>query len=83
MSFRSQVAATDLIGCGDKSGEAGFDGVYFQCEPPHENINGFKGSFSYGREGEKRPLFLDNILLRGCALRNTDWVVGFVVYTGK
>jgi magnesium-transporting ATPase (P-type) len=24
-----------------------------------------------------------NILLRGCKLKNTDWVVGVVVYTGK
>lgn len=28
------------------------------------------------------PLTADNLLLRGCSLRKTDWVVGVVVYTG-
>jgi len=30
----------------------------------------------------KQPLFMDHIILRGCSLRNTDWIVGLSVYTG-
>ncbi|KAI1037883.1 hypothetical protein LB505_001641 [Fusarium chuoi] len=28
------------------------------------------------------PITIDNLLLRGCNLRNTEWIVGVVVYTG-
>ncbi|PVH16497.1 uncharacterized protein CXQ87_004790 [Candidozyma duobushaemuli] len=32
---------------------------------------------------EKEAITYDNVLLRGCALRNTKWVIGVVVYTGS
>lgn len=32
---------------------------------------------------ECEPITITNLLLRGCVLRNTDWVVACVVYTGK
>ncbi|CZR51538.1 related to ATPase II [Phialocephala subalpina] len=28
------------------------------------------------------PISINNLLLRGCNLRNTDWILGVVVYTG-
>lgn len=31
---------------------------------------------------EKIPLDNGNFILRGCALRNTEWVIGLVCYTG-
>ncbi|KAJ3065340.1 hypothetical protein HDU98_011284 [Podochytrium sp. JEL0797] len=31
----------------------------------------------------KVPLTINSILLRGCILRNTEWVVGLVLFTGK
>jgi magnesium-transporting ATPase (P-type) len=36
-----------------------------------------------GDKAEKLPLGFGQLLLRGCTLRNTRWVVGFVVFTGK
>lgn len=29
------------------------------------------------------PLSVNNIMLRGCILRNTEWVIGLVVFTGR
>jgi phospholipid-translocating ATPase len=35
------------------------------------------------RPGEKvEPITTNELLLRGCALRNTEWVIGIVVFTG-
>lgn len=34
-----------------------------------------------GGEG-KEPVTINELLLRGCALRNTKWVIGLVVFTG-
>jgi phospholipid-translocating ATPase len=28
------------------------------------------------------PITINNLLLRGCTVRNTNWIVGFVVFTG-
>ncbi|KAE8450337.1 hypothetical protein EG329_006765 [Mollisiaceae sp. DMI_Dod_QoI] len=35
-------------------------------------------------QGEEmaEPISINNLLLRGCNLRNTDWILGVVVYTG-
>jgi phospholipid-translocating ATPase len=35
------------------------------------------------QEHDSIPLNISNILLRGSVLRNTDWVIGLVAYTGK
>ncbi|HMD13748.1 MAG TPA: hypothetical protein VKI62_03915, partial [Bacteroidota bacterium] len=29
------------------------------------------------------PVSIENLLLRGCNLKNTDWVIGVVVFTGE
>lgn len=51
------------------------------CEPPNSIIQHFNGSmFINGREV---GLDMSNFLLRGSTLRNTKWVFGVVVYTGK
>ena len=28
------------------------------------------------------PITINNMLLRGCSLRNTEWILGLVVFTG-
>jgi phospholipid-translocating ATPase len=37
------------------------------------------------KEGRERtePITIDSMLLRGCTLRNTGWVIGIVVFTGE
>jgi phospholipid-transporting ATPase len=56
-----------------------------RCEQPNPHINKFAGKVEVQVEGcgvEVMPLSAKNILLRGCNLRNTDWVYGLVLNTG-
>ena len=56
-------------------------GAYVACEAPNDKVNDFSGQLYL--EGHD-PSFLqrENMLLRGCQLRNTDWALGLVVSTG-
>ena len=49
-------------------------------EGPNQYLSKFQGAFVFGQS--KVPLGINNFLLRGCSLRNTDYVFGCVVYTG-
>ncbi|MBE3044537.1 phospholipid-translocating P-type ATPase [Candidatus Bathyarchaeota archaeon] len=61
-------------------------------EGPHPNLYKYNGAIKWRQRlpddpsGEPEtltePLTIDNILLRGCTLRNTEWVLGVVVFTG-
>ncbi|KAH9991941.1 hypothetical protein BJV74DRAFT_884730 [Russula compacta] len=56
-------------------------------EPPHPNLylyNGvlrFQDQHSGQLKGE--PVTINEMILRGCSIRNTAWVIGLVVFTGK
>ena len=52
-----------------------------EAEAPHGNLYQFKGRIKVGRKNYS--LDYEQMLLKGTYLRNTDWVVGLVVYTGK
>ena len=54
-------------------------------EPPHANLYAYNGVLRFNDpEGAERlePVTTNELLLRGCALRNTNWVIGLVVFTG-
>ena len=50
--------------------------------PPSTKIYHFTGSIPLST-GERIPLTKDNLLLRDCMLRNTDYIEGLVVYAGE
>ena len=64
-----------------------------ESEPAHANLYQYSGIIRWTqRDGAKpeasgkemaEPLSIHNLLLRGCSLRNTQWVLGVVVYTGQ
>ncbi|TYZ57193.1 hypothetical protein PybrP1_011143 [[Pythium] brassicae (nom. inval.)] len=58
------------------------DGVKLGCEPPNRRIDKFKGSILFP-SGSSAELDISHVLLRGTHLKDTDWVVGCVVYTGN
>ncbi|XP_042867985.1 phospholipid-transporting ATPase VA-like isoform X1 [Penaeus japonicus] len=49
---------------------------------PSTKIYHFTGTIPLP-SGERVPLTKDNLLLRDCALRNTDYIEGIVVYAGR
>ena len=51
------------------------------CEAPNNAIYKFEGQWLQENE-QAIPLGADNIILRGCSLRNTDHVYGVVIFTG-
>jgi len=64
-----------------------------QCELPNPDIENFSGNFELVEGGAEQgagagggaavtPITPDNLVLRGCVLRSSDWVYGFVINTG-
>ncbi|XP_010529256.1 PREDICTED: phospholipid-transporting ATPase 1-like [Tarenaya hassleriana] len=52
-----------------------------KCEQPNRNIYEFTATMEFN--GQQFPLSQSNIVLRGCQLKNTDWIIGVVVYAGQ
>lgn len=61
-------------------------------EPPQPNLYKYNGVIRWTQKISddpdaptremQEPVTIDNMLLRGCNLRNTDWALGVVVFTG-
>ncbi|KAJ3682917.1 hypothetical protein LUZ60_013144 [Juncus effusus] len=52
-----------------------------RCEQPNRNIYEFTAAMEFNNT--RVPLGQANIVLRGCQLKNTDWLIGVVVYAGQ
>lgn len=88
MKTALKCGGTNNLKHSDDLGDVKF---WVECDAPNPHLYTFKGTIHYenydavGRlvnADEKEPITPDNILLRGCTLRNTKWVIGLVVYTG-
>ncbi|NWS92553.1 AT8B2 ATPase, partial [Toxostoma redivivum] len=77
MKVRQAIPVTAELG--DTSQLARFDGEVI-CEPPNNKLDKFGGTL-YWKEN-KYPLSNQNMLLRGCVLRNTEWCFGLVIFAG-
>lgn len=51
-----------------------------KCEDPNDNLYSFVGTLEY--DGRQHPLSIQQILLRGSKLRNTEFIYGVVIFTG-
>lgn len=57
-------------------------------EPPQANLYKYNGAIKWEQNVSgspiemSEPVTIDNVLLRGCNLRNTEWVLGVVLFTG-
>uniref|UniRef100_A0A3Q3SH22 Phospholipid-transporting ATPase n=1 Tax=Mastacembelus armatus TaxID=205130 RepID=A0A3Q3SH22_9TELE len=52
-----------------------------ECENPNNDLSNFKGYIEHS-SGVRVGLHNSNLLLRSCTIRNTETVVGIVVYAG-
>jgi phospholipid-translocating ATPase len=59
---------------------------YLDSEPPHQNLYVYHGVLKFADpttgEEKQNAVTINELLLRGCAIRNTSWVIGLVVFTG-
>ena len=68
--------------------EKALEGAVIQCEAPNNQLYKFEGKWvglgaDGGADGDAElGVSVDNVLLRGSTLRNTDWIAGVVVFTG-
>lgn len=51
-----------------------------QCEQPNNSLYTFTGNLVI--ENQTLPLSPNQLLLRGCSLKNTEYIVGTVIFTG-
>ncbi|CAD6211092.1 unnamed protein product [Miscanthus lutarioriparius] len=61
-----------------------YDDAYsglIKCEQPNRNIYEFTATMELN--SQRVPLGQSNIVLRGCQLKNTEWIIGVVVYAGQ
>ncbi|KAH0563041.1 hypothetical protein GP486_002387 [Trichoglossum hirsutum] len=66
---------------------------WIESEHPHANLYQYNGLAKWTQKDPERPespgkdmaepISINNLLLRGCSLRNTEWVLGVVVFTGE
>lgn len=64
-----------------------------ESEAPHPNLYKYSGVVRWTQydpnkpdgAGEQmaEPISINNLLLRGCNLRNTEWILGVVIFTGS
>ncbi|XP_077935498.1 putative phospholipid-transporting ATPase IM isoform X2 [Halichoerus grypus] len=79
LKVRHALSVTSELGA-DFSRLAKFDGIVV-CEAPNNKLDKFAGVLSW--KDSKHCLNNENIILRGCILRNTSWCFGMVIFAGE
>lgn len=62
-----------------------------ESPPPHANLYSFSGAIYWNQQDDPEappqervePITINNILLRGCSLQNTEWALGVALFTGS
>ncbi|RGB34694.1 hypothetical protein C1646_701333 [Rhizophagus diaphanus] len=90
LKIRSSVPEIDHLTTPDDCAHVRF---YVDSEPPTTNLFSYNATLVFpsglpdrprSRGGPiKIPINLNSMLLRGCVLKNTEWVIGLVVFTGS
>ncbi|XP_060708204.1 phospholipid-transporting ATPase IC [Hemiscyllium ocellatum] len=78
LKFKMSLEVTDRLLKKEKDLES-FDGLV-ECEEPNNRLDKFTGTLYW--RNQSYPLDVNNILLRGCTVRNTDITHGIVIFAG-
>ncbi|KIK68118.1 hypothetical protein GYMLUDRAFT_36948 [Collybiopsis luxurians FD-317 M1] len=82
-NLKSRNAVTGLTHLRDPEACASAGALRVMCEKPEANMYRLNAMVESGGEGGKKfPVDLQTVLLRGTVLKNTDWVIGLVLFTG-
>jgi magnesium-transporting ATPase (P-type) len=61
--------------------------VEVECEMPNSNLHSFRGKVKVSRKAGQgsrvMPIAMNQMLLRGCLLKNSHSILGLVVYAGR
>ncbi|CAL1710461.1 unnamed protein product [Somion occarium] len=80
---RKSVRATSSITSEDDIERISF---VLDSEPPHQNLYLYHGVLRYNDPvtgaQKQESVTINELLLRGCTVRNTAWIIGLVVFTG-
>ena len=55
--------------------------ITFSVDQPNKHLISWNANIE--KDDQILPLNMKQLLLRGCVLKNTDWVLGIIIYTGK
>ncbi|CAG9312035.1 unnamed protein product [Blepharisma stoltei] len=58
------------------------DNAILKIDHPNDNYHTVYGSIKLVKYPKAIPLSIENFVLRGSKLKNTEWIMGIVVYTG-
>ncbi|GFS24461.1 phospholipid-transporting ATPase, partial [Elysia marginata] len=61
----------------------GFLRASITCKPQSADLYTFQGVMHFGPDADPQPLGPEHLLLRGARLKNTPWIYGCAIYTGK
>ncbi|KAH8895828.1 phospholipid-translocating P-type ATPase [Thozetella sp. PMI_491] len=79
-NLKSKQVSSALEGCGTIEGISQCN-AEFVVEDPNPDLFRFEGRVT--RDGKTLPLTLNEVVYRGCTLRNTPCAIGLVINTGE
>lgn len=83
LKVRKALPATSSLSSEEDLEKSSF---VLDSEPPHQNLYKYSGVLRYADAGTDEPrkegVTINELLLRGCTVRNTAWIIGLVVFTG-
>jgi phospholipid-translocating ATPase len=83
LKVRKAVKATSSLSSEEDIEKSSF---ILDSEPPHQNLYLYNGVLRYTDavtdESRRVGVTINELLLRGCTVRNTSWIIGLVVFTG-
>lgn len=80
-NLKVRQALTETAKLGEDLEKLGSFNGKITCEKPNNKLDRFEGKMEW--EGEEFSLSNEQILLRGCRLRNSQWCYGIVIFAGK